>query len=74
MKKLFTYVIFLACIYIPVFGIYMLVSAQGITHDSVSPPTRPYNVYQSGNYCVYIASNQAGIAMQVVSNYGATCQ
>ena len=35
---------------------------------------RPFNVYQSGSYCVYIASNQAGIAMQVVSNYGATCQ
>ena len=38
------------------------------------PQARPFNVYQSGNYCVYIASNQAGIAMQVVSNYGATCQ
>lgn len=32
--------------------------------------TRPFNVYNSGYHCVYIASNQAGIAIAVTTNPG----
>ena len=40
--------------------------------ESHVPQAQPFNVYTSGLYCVYVASNQAGIAMQVMVNPSAT--
>ena len=47
-------------------------ATTAIQQDARVPQAPPYTVYQSGLYCVYITSNQAGIAMQVVANPTAT--
>ena len=55
-----------------IFTIVISLAATVISQDNRVPQAHPYNVYQSGLYCVYIASNQAGIAMHVVANPSAT--
>ena len=35
-------------------------------HELLAQPTRPYSVYESGDYCIYIAGNVQTVAISAV--------